>query len=149
MAGRYAQATIAGVALQGAGGVNCRVDVLDGEGLKRALVGSSVVALDFTVHTQLSSRGAAGVPFGLRVAWMPITLLNSVVEVMEAALQADEDFVVTASDSGGAPKTDDISVRAVPDFRAMAGKYFTRGELSNDYVKDVVFRFISTGAAGS
>lgn len=147
MSGRYAQSTIAGVALQGPGGVNCRVDVVDGEGLKATLTGRSVVALDFSVHTQLSARTSAGVAFGLRVPWMPVALLNSVVAAMETAMLAGTSFVVTAADSLGAPFVDDISVSAVPDFQSTAGKYFTRGEMSNGFVKDVTFRFISTGAA--
>jgi hypothetical protein len=148
MAGRYAVATIAGVTLGDEFDRRCRVDVLDGEAGKTQLTGSSVVALDFTVHTQLASRGAAGVAFGLRVAWMPVSLLNEVVSAMEEALSAEDDFEVTASDSGGAPYADNIAVRAVPDYRASSGKLYARGELSNDFVRDVVFRFISTGAAG-
>src|SRR4051812_568322 len=127
MAGRYAIATIAGVTLGDEFGRKCRVDVLDGEAGKTQLTGSSVVALDFTVHTQLALRGAAALYFGLHPEWLPITKLNEVVAAMESALLDGNDFGVTAYDSLGDPKVDDIDVRAVPDFRALGrGKYFTR-----------------------
>ena len=147
MAGRYAEASIAGIALEDVTGRKARVDVIDGEGLKSQFTGRSVVALDFTVHTQIAERGLSGVRFGLRLAWMPVALLNQVVEAMETAIGGGESFIVTASDYGGEPLVDDISVSAVPDFSATGGKYFTRAELSSDYVHDVVFRFISTGPA--
>lgn len=146
MSGRYAIASIAGVALQDEHGRGCRVDVVDGEGLKTSVIGRTVVALDFTTHTQLAERGPSGVRFGLRVAWMPVSLLNSVTAAMQAAIGASNTFAVIASDSGAPPLVDSINVRAVPDYQAMRGNLFTRGELSNDYVKDVLFRFISTGA---
>lgn len=147
MAGRYAVASIAGVSLEDAHGRKARVDVVDGEAHKTSLTGRSVIALDFTVHTILGERGPQAVNFGLHPEWLPIPLLNQVVAAMEAALVGGEDFVVTASDSLGDPKLDDISVTAVPDFRAMGGKYFTRAQLSNEFVRDILFRLISTGPA--
>lgn len=148
MSGRYALASIAGVSLEDAWGRKARVDVIDGEALKTDLVGRSVVALDWSVHTILSERAERAVAFGLHPEWLPIVLLNQIVAAMEAALSGGEDFPVIASDSLGSPKLDDISVLAVPDFRAMGGgKYFTRAQLSNDFVRDILFRFISTGPA--
>lgn len=148
MAGRFAEASVAGVSLTDAAtGRGCRVDVLDGEALKGALVGSSVVALDFSVHTQLAARGAASARFGLAVKILPIARLNEVVAAMEAALAAGTDFVVTAHDQTAGDMADDINVRAVPDYAATRGGLYTRGALSNLYVADVTFRFIATGAA--
>ncbi|MET0646970.1 MAG: hypothetical protein ABW208_10145 [Pyrinomonadaceae bacterium] len=148
MSGRYAIASIAGVALEDEFGRQAKVDVVDGEALKTTLVGRTVVALDFTTHTLLAERGPQGVHFGLHPEWLPIGLLNEIVAAMEAALEAGEDFPVVASDSLGSPKLDDISVLAVPDFRALGdGKYFTRAQLSNDFARDILFRFISTGPA--
>lgn len=148
MAGRYAVASIAGVSLEDESGRKARVDVIDGEALKTVLTGRSVVALDWSVHTTLSERGASSVAFGLHPEWLPITLLNEVVAAMETALDAGEDFLVVASDSLGDPKLDDISVLAVPDFQALGrGRYFTRAQLSNEFVRDILFRFISTGPA--
>lgn len=148
MSGRYAVASIAGVALEDEHGRKARVDVVDGEALKTVLTGRSVVALDSTVHTLIMERDVAGVRFGLHCEWLPIDLLNDIAVAMEAALQAGEDFAVTASDSLGEPLLDDIAVNAVPDFAAMSGKYFTRAQLSNEFVRDILFRFISTGPAG-
>lgn len=148
MPGRYAEASIAGVSLTDAAtGRPCRVDVLDGEALKSALVGSVSVALDFTVHTQIVERGARSARFGLQVKMLSIEVLNAVVAAMEAALASGEDFVVTARDQTAGERADDINVRAVPDYAAMRGGLYTRGALSNLYVADVAFRFIATGAA--
>jgi hypothetical protein len=150
MSGRYAAGSIAEQVFQGTAGQPCRVDVLDGEGLKGTLTGSSVEALDFTVHTQLSERGAYAVHFGVRVSHLPIALLNQIVSAMETALGTGDDFAVVLADSlAGSNKADDFNVRAVPDFAAQGGKYYTRGVLNGDFVKDVVFRFISTGEGSS
>ncbi|MDQ3649697.1 MAG: hypothetical protein M3458_05330 [Acidobacteriota bacterium] len=145
MSGRYSTGSIAGVALV-QNGINARIDVIDGEGLKGALVGSSIIALDFSVHTQVSSRGVKGTRFGVRVTYMPISLLNSIVAACEAAMGAGLDFAVILADQSGVNKADNINVYCVPDFAAQGGKYYTRGALSGDYVRDCQFRFVTTRA---
>jgi hypothetical protein len=148
MSGRYAAGSIAEQVFEGTAGQPCRVDVLDGEGFKGALTGASVEALDFTVHTTLSERGVLAVHFGVRVSHLPLVLLNQIVSAVESALTDGEDFAVVLADSlSSENKADDFNVRAVPDFQQMSGKYYTRGQLNGDFVKDVVFRFISTGAS--
>jgi len=98
MSGRYAVGSIAAVALT-LNGVSARIDVLDGEGLKGALVGSSIIALDHSVHTQVSTRGVKGIRFGVRVAFMPISLLNSIVAAMGTAVGAGSDFAVILAEA--------------------------------------------------
>jgi hypothetical protein len=142
MAGRWAVGSIAGVSLVDSGARQMRVDVVDGEGLKSAFVGSSVQALDFTIHTQLASHGVKGVHFGAHIALLPIDKLNSIVAAIEAAAGSNATFNVTLADSTGSDKVDNLNVNCVVDYQANNGKAFQRGALSNVYVKDVVFRFI-------
>jgi hypothetical protein len=79
MAGRFAIASIAGVDLTDLADRGARVDVLDGEGLKSNLTGSSKQALDFSVHTQLTARAKKGVHFGAHAAQLPNERINEVV----------------------------------------------------------------------
>lgn len=139
---RWASGTVAGVTLQDSGGRDLRVDVLDAEALKGSLVGSSVFALDLTVHSQILSRVSMGVKFGVHMVQVPVDKLSAIVAAMEQALAASETFPVVLSDAAG---TDDIDVACVLDFEAAAGKPYQRGAIAAGYVKDVVIRFISTG----
>ncbi len=146
MSGRYAQGSIAGVELVGPSNEKCRIDVLDGEALKGTLTGSSATALDFTVHTQLSARGAKSIHWGVQVSYLPIVKLNAIVAAIATAMAEDSDFSVEMADAGAsANKADDINVSCVPDFQQMKGSYYTRGRLDGEYVRDTVFRFITTG----
>jgi hypothetical protein len=144
MAGRWAVGSIAGVALTDSGSRNMRVDVVDGEELKSVYVGSSVQALDFSVHTQLSNHGTKGVRFGCHIAMLAISKLNSIVTAIEAAAAGNTPFNVTLADALSSPASlDNLNVSCVIDYQQTNGKLFQRGALSNVYVKDVVFRFIS------
>lgn len=142
MAGRWAVGSIAGVALTDSGSRNMRVDVLDGEGLRSAFVGSSVFALDFTVHTQLANHGVKGVHFGVHIGLLPISKLNTIIAAIEAAANSNSTFNVTLADASGSDKVDNLNVNCVADYAALQGRIFQRGALSNIYVKDVVFRFL-------
>jgi len=142
MAGRWAVGSIAGVSLTDSGGRNMRVDVVDGEGLKSAFVGSSVQALDFTIHTQLANHGVKGVHFGAHIALLQISKLNSIVAAIETAAGANATFAVVLSDAIGSDKIDNFTVNCVVDYQTLQGKVFQRGALSNVYVKDVLFRFL-------
>ena len=143
---RYAEGSIAGEDILGPGGAASRIETVDAEGLKGSFTGTSQVALDNTVHTQLTQRGVKGVRWGVRVAFMLISNLNAIVAAMETALSEGDDFAVEMADAGGAlSKADSINVRCVPDFAALGGRPYTRGALSGDYVKDIVFRFVTTG----
>lgn len=120
-----------------------RVDVIDGEELKSVFVGSSVQALDFSVHTQLVNHGVKGVHFGVHIALLAISKLNSIVSAIEAAANSNTTFAVVLADALGTDKVDNFTVNCVVDYQAINGKVFQRGALSNIYVKDILFRFLS------
>ena len=144
MAGRWAVGSIAGVALTDSGARNMRVDVLDGEGLKSAFAGSTVQALDFTVHTQLANHGNKGIHFGCHIALLEIAKYNSIMAAIETAAGSNATFNVTLHDANTSPaEVDNINVSVVIDYQQTKGAVCQRGVLSNIYVKDVVFRFIS------
>lgn len=146
MAGRWGVGSIADIDLKDAGGRFMRVDVIDGENLKVSVVASSVVALDFTVHSQVAANSLKGIRFGIHIALLAIDTYNDIVDAIEAAMLAAEDFNVVVADADNTDKVDDINVGCVVDYQASSGKICQRGALSNKYVKDVVFRFISTGS---
>ncbi len=139
---RFAQVTIAAVELKDLSGLWVRADFIDAEALRGDTAAASQIALDHTVHTQWSARGKAGVRFGVRVAQLPVSKLDAVVEAIEAAIQNGEGFAVTGSDMN---EVDLIDVLAMRDDQALGGKPYTRGSFSSGYVSDVTFRFISTG----
>ncbi len=143
MSSRWAHITIGSIALQDLSGRWCRAEFLDAEALKGTVVASSVVALDATVHTQWTERGAAGVRFGVQVAQLHVSLLDAIVAALESAVKNGESIPVTGSDAEG---IDDVAVRATVEYQN--GKPYTRGQFSGHYVRDITFRFISIGAAG-
>jgi hypothetical protein len=143
---RFANVTIAGVEIRRPGGEFTRCQILDAEALKGELAGSNTVALDSTVHLQLTVREARAVRFGVRAAQMPASVLDAVVLAIETALLAGDAFPVVGADDSG---VDDFDVQAFPDFEALgnSGRLFTRGEnISGGFVREVVFRFITTEA---
>lgn len=140
---RWASGSIAGIALNDSGGRDIRTDLIGGESFRSALVGSSVVALDLSVHTQLIARSLKAVHFGIHVAQMPVSVRNAIITAIEAAIGAGNAFLVVLSDSAG---IDNISVHVVPDFAALNGQLYKRGGMAAGYIKDVEFRFVSTGA---
>lgn len=139
---RWASGSVAGVALTDSGGRDLRTDVVDGEPFHETLVGTSLEALDLTVHTQLLTRNKSGVHFGIRVAQMPASKWTALMAAIEAAIGAGNTFPVILSDTGVA---DNISVKCVPDYAALDGRLLRRGKIAGGYVFDVTMRFISTG----
>lgn len=140
---RYAEGSIAGVALEDTNDVPLRIDVLDGESLRGTAIASVVTALDSSVHAQVADTSdLSGLRFGARIYQLPVAVLNALVIAMESALLAGESFAVTLADDDG---VDDIAVLAVIDYAALNGKAYTRGTFSGAYVRDVTFRFVSTG----
>lgn len=140
MSTRWASGSIADVDVKDAGGRDCRIDILDGEALKGAIVGDSLLALDLTVHTQILDRSGVGVHFGVKIAQMPIGVLEDIIEAIDDAIGSAMTFAVTLSDSSG---VDSIDMFCVPDFAALGGRVYQRGGMAAGYVKDVIFRFIS------
>lgn len=139
MSTRWAAGSIAGVDVEDLGGRPCRIDVLDGESLRGAMVGDSILALDLTVHTQILNRSGVGVHFGLQIAQVPVGVLDDIIAAIDTAVGTSDSFIVTMSDSAG---VDDIDVFCVPDFAATDGKIYQRGGMAGGYVKDVILRFI-------
>lgn len=139
---RYASGTIAEVSLVD-GALPIRIDVLDAEALKGTAIASSVVALDLSVHTQVLPTALSGIKFGCKFYQIPISVLDAVLVAMETAMLAGNSFEVSLSDADG---IDEIAVMAQVDYQALNGKAYTRGGFSGAYVRDVVMRFVSTGA---
>lgn len=142
---RFAEVTIAGVEIRRPGGEFSRCEILDAEALKGILAGSNTVALDSTVHLQLTERGSRAVRFGVRVAQLQSGVLAAAVAAVEAALLAGDAFRVTGSDLSG---FDDFDVSCFPDYEALggSGRIYTRGgNISGGFAREVSFRFITTG----
>lgn len=140
---RWAEVIVAGEEIRRPGGEWSRCEILDAEALKGSFAGSNTVALDLTVHLQLTERGKRAVRFGVRVAQMPAAVLDAVVSAIETALAGGEPFRVQGSDLSG---VDDFDVLCFPDFEALgnSGRLFTRGaNISGGFVREVVFRFIT------
>lgn len=141
MSTRWASGFIAGVAVVDAGNRPCRMDVEDGAGLRGAMVGETILALDLTAHTQVINRAKIGVRFGLKIEQLPVSVLDDIVAAMDAAVAASTDFIVDVSDSAGA---DVINMRCLPDFPANGGGYYQRESIAGGFVKGVAMRFVVT-----
>lgn len=139
---RWPHITIAGVVLKDASGGWCRAEFVDSEGLKGTIAASHTIALDGTVHTQWSEREQSAIHYGVRITQLLVSKLEAIIAATEDALRAGEDFVVQGADEAG---VDTIEVLSRIDYEAQGGKPFARGDFSGAYIRNVVFRFISTG----
>lgn len=139
---RWASGTIAGISVVDAGGRDCRIDILDGEALREAYIGNITEALDLSVHFQLISRNKKSVRFGVHIAQLTVAKRNSILTAIETAIGAGNSFTVVLADAAG---VDNISVYALPDFAALEGRLYKRGTMAAGYIKDIMFRFITTG----
>jgi hypothetical protein len=141
MSNRWATGSVADISINDAGGRPCRVNVLDGEPFTQTLVGSTQVALDLTVHTQLLARTDASIRFGIHVAQVPVQFRDDVVASIEIYLADGLPFPVILADDAGA---DSIDVLCVPDWEAQ-GSLYKRGPIAAGYIKDFVMRFVTKG----
>jgi hypothetical protein len=132
MSNRWATGSVADISINDAGGRPCRVNVLDGEPFTQTLVGSTQVALDLTVHTQLLARTDASIRFGIHVAQVPVQFRDDVVASIEIYLADGLPFPVILADD------------AVPDWEAQ-GSLYKRGPIAAGYIKDFVMRFVTKG----
>jgi hypothetical protein len=144
MPSRWANVTIAGVEIRRPGGEFSRAEIQAAEALKGELAGSVTVALDATVHLQLSVVAKRAVRFSVNVAQLSASVLDAAVAAIEAALLTGDPFRVTGADGSG---VDDFDVYCFPDYDALgnSGRVFTRAGISGGFVKNVAFPLITTG----
>lgn len=140
MSNRWVTGSIAGIALEDTGGRPVKATLVDAEPLQTPYVGNSLEALDLSVHTQLTDRGYRGVHFGVQVAQLPVSVRDDIVTAIDAAVSIGNIFPVVLADDAGA---DDISVLCVPDYAALGGKVYRRGEIAAGFIKDLEFRFVT------
>jgi hypothetical protein len=141
MSTRWASGSIAGVDVVDLGSRPCRMDVEEAAGFRGAMVGDTLLALDLTPHTQVLNRAKIGVRFGLKIAQLPVAVLDDIVDAMDAAVAASTDFIVDVADSAGA---DVINMRCLPDYPANGGGYYQRDSIAGGFVKGVIMRFVVT-----
>jgi hypothetical protein len=142
MSSRYAEVTIGGIYLTHdgtAGGRRCKVSVQNESAFASAYVASSEQSLDFTVHTQVASRGLKGVEFTVVVEYLSEAVLASILAQLDGALAALSAVrVVVASQTSF-----DVSASTVV---TPEGQLYTFESRSGGFARDVQFKFISTGA---
>lgn len=91
MSDRYATGRLDDLHLTSDGteeGIPCRVRVEGQEQFASGYGNAPSVALDFTVHTQVSDRGVKANEFFLVMEFCPETLLASILTLLNAALDA-------------------------------------------------------------
>jgi hypothetical protein len=138
MALGYAQGSIAGVDLEDASGTPCKVLILDGANLKPAVIGSTTHAADGTAYHQILEV-TAGAQFGVKVEFIPPTVLNQIVDAINAALAGGGTFNVDLTDD-----IQSINQDVTVDFSRQWVSYPPQRTNENT-VKDVEFRFLTIG----
>jgi hypothetical protein len=101
---------------------------------------SSAVALDFTVHSQVSDRGVKGNQFDVIAEFCPESLLTAIVVILNACLSGGNTVRVRVQ------HLQTFDVEAVP--LTQGSKLYTFESRSGGIAKSVRLRFIST-ATGS
>jgi hypothetical protein len=131
----YAQGSIAGITLQDAGAIPCKVLIQDASAFRQTVAGSTQFAADGTIYTQILEV-TTGRAFGVKVEYIPPDVLNDIIDAINAAIAGGDPFNVTLADDLTTINTD-----CIPDFAAGWIK-IAEQRTHTDVVKDVVFRFI-------
>lgn len=138
MALGYAQGSIAGVALEDANNTPCKVLIIDAANLKPQVIGSTQYAADGTGYTQFLEV-TAGAQFGVRLEFVPPTVLNDVIDAINAALASGGTFNVTLDDD-----INSINADVTVDFSRQWVSYPAQ-RTHPDVVKEAEFRFVIVG----
>lgn len=131
----YAVCEIAGVDLED-GGTPCRNFILDGHNLRLDHIGVNRFSAAGTVFTQTLAV-AVGAKFGIKSSFLPTSVIDDIVDAINAAMSAEGSFPIVASD-----EAQSISVNVVPDYDAGLVTYPGEQRMDARAVKDCVFRFI-------
>jgi hypothetical protein len=133
MALGYAQGSIAGVDLEDANGVPCKVLIIDGGNLKPTFGATTVFAADGTPYTQVLEL-TAGAQFGVKLEFVPPDVLNNVIDAINQAMISSGSFNVTLADD-----FNNINANCATD--GAAWHKISPQRTHEDTVKDVDFRF--------
>lgn len=131
----YAVGSIAGVTLENTNGDPFKALILDGANLMTARAINNRVAAAGSLYTQ-SFAISAGIPFGVRFEFIDLSVLQSIIAAINAAIDDQSSFNVTLRDD-----LQEISVDAVP-----AGSAWLAydGQRTNPTtVKGVTMRFLT------
>ncbi|MCP9496079.1 MAG: hypothetical protein MSG64_16650 [Pyrinomonadaceae bacterium MAG19_C2-C3] len=142
MSNRFAQVSIAGIALSSTGlpsGTPAKAFIEDGAKFSD-VVGSSSIALDGTVYSQIAEQAGRGVAFGVRCDYLGADVARTVRTAVVDAFADGAAVRVTASDAFV-----EFDVYAIPDFTQ--GSWITYESFSGQILKGVRFRFLATGEA--
>lgn len=136
MALGYAQGSIAGVALQDASAIPCKVLLVDAGNFKPTVVGSTEFAAAGTPYTQILTV-AAGRAFGVKIEFIPPDVLNDIIDAINTAVSNGDSFNITLADD-----LTPINENCIPDFQA-AWLSIEPQRTHEDVVKNVLFRFLT------
>jgi hypothetical protein len=136
MALGYAQGEICGVPLEDGNGTPCKVLILDGANLKPAVIGATTHAADGTAYHQILEV-TAGAQFGVKVEFIPPTVLNQIVDAINAALAGGGTFNVDLTDD-----IQSINQDVTVDFSRQWISYAAQ-RTHPDVIKDAEFRFLT------
>jgi len=142
MGDKFVTGTVAGVWLTSDGtstGLPCKARLEGEEAYRSAYVDSQRTALDFTVHTQVSNRGKAGIEFTLILDFTYETVLASILTALDAAMSSGTPVRVTLS------HLEVFDVYAMP--LSQQGRLYTFTARSLGIAQGVRIRFISTASA--
>lgn len=139
MGDRYATAQLDSLYLTSDGtadGIPCRVRVEGQEAFASNYVNSSAVALDFSVHSQVSDRGVKANEFFYVLEFCPESLLALIKTLLDAKIAAGETVRAKVQ------HLENFDVQAVP--LTQGGRLYTFENRSGGIARNVRLRFIST-----
>lgn len=136
MAIGWAEGSIAGISLELASGVPCKVLLVDAGVFQQTVAGLTRFAADGTPDTQILDV-TGGRAFGVRVEAMEPDKLQSIIAAINAAIAGNTTFNVTVADH-----LTNINDECIPDFNAGWLKIETQ-RTHEDKVGGIDFRFIT------
>ncbi|MGA9768492.1 MAG: hypothetical protein WBV94_05590 [Blastocatellia bacterium] len=130
----YATGSIAEVDQQ-VGGEDVRLVILDGARFVNARAVNNRTSASGNLYTQTQML-TAGIPFGVRLDFADIDLLNDTITAIKAAIDAQEPFPVELEDDFHS-----IAADCVPD--GSNWLQYPDGRITGNQVKAVVMRFLT------
>lgn len=135
MALGYAEGSIAGAALQNAGGDKFKALILDGANVTSARAINNRTAASGNLYTQTLTL-TVGIPFGVLFEYVDTSVLQDIIAAIQTAVDAQATFNVTLTDD-----LQTIDLDAVPDGSRWLS--YDKQRTNPNVVKGVTMRFLT------
>jgi hypothetical protein len=118
-----------------AGGLPCKTTIKGLESMKTSKTGQALISADGTPYLQVIDVDNRGIPVEITTDWMSKTVFDSVVALIESAINSASSIALVINGDTG-----NFSFNAVP---AVPEQIFFQ-DFRNNYIRGAGFKFIRT-----